>query len=315
MTAVHPVLAATTNPEALLLTEFLKLTGVKEIERAASQMCERASPRAAREVDAVMQIWLKHQTRFIRENLESAFGETARSRFSDFVEQFTEAESKTDRQYFVQLVAGAYAGGNMPRTYAELRDYMYNNHLHDFASQSSHFMGNVQTWVDLHEKGERVPPLQVWLSRDHEAQSAPEPKPKGALASLKEAEAGNLGDENLDFAKAGSPLDEFEKVQKARRKKALERAYAGMEQVAKERKSAEDEYAAKKIQAAKAEAEAIRQFAKRLAAAQDEALKQRENGWGKRLKKIVGATITATSGAFFGGIGSQAAQIAVSAIF
>jgi FtsZ-binding cell division protein ZapB len=104
-------------------------------------------------------------------------------------------------------------------------------------------------------------------------------------------------------------------MRKKRSERRLEEAQAGMEQVASERQAAEEEYAAKKTAAAQAEAEAMKRHADKLAATEKDALEQRKNSWVNRLKSIVGATVSAATGAFTGGIGTRAGQEAANAIF
>jgi hypothetical protein len=104
-------------------------------------------------------------------------------------------------------------------------------------------------------------------------------------------------------------------MRKKRHDKELAEAQDGMEQIANERKSAEEEYAAKKTSDAQAEAENMKRHADKLASTEQEALEQRKNSWGSRLKSIVGATVSAATGAFTGGVGARAGEEAVNAIF
>jgi len=110
-------------------------------------------------------------------------------------------------------------------------------------------------------------------------------------------------------------LDSFTGLRNEKRDRMLEEAKAGMEQVAAERKAAEDDYAQRKLAAAQKEAEAMKRHAQDLAAAEEQALKQRERSWGSRLKRIVGATVSAAGGAFLGGVGERAGQEAADALF
>ena len=59
----------------------------------------------------------------------------------------------------------------------------------------------------------------------------------------------------------------------------------------------------------------MKRHADKLAATEKDALEQRKNSWGNRLKSIVGATVSAATGAFTGGIGTRAGQEAANAIF
>ena len=73
--------------------------------------------------------------------------------------------------------------------------------------------------------------------------------------------------------------------------------------------------AARKLEAAKRDAEAVKRHAQQLAATQEEIIKQRQRSWSARLKRIAGALISSTTGAFTGGIGERAAQEAVNDLF
>jgi hypothetical protein len=110
-------------------------------------------------------------------------------------------------------------------------------------------------------------------------------------------------------------LDSFAQARQDRRQRALEEAQAGMQQVASERDAAEREYAARKTASAQAEAEAIKRQADKLASTETEALEQRKNSWGNKLKGILSATIGAATGAFTGGIGTEAGTRLADAIF
>ncbi|MFH0880126.1 MAG: hypothetical protein V2A34_10475 [Lentisphaerota bacterium] len=114
---------------------------------------------------------------------------------------------------------------------------------------------------------------------------------------------------------AHNPLNDFSQLRDERRQKILEEAQAGMQQVAAERESAEQEYAATKTAAAQAEADAMKRQAEKLAATDAEALDQRKNSWGAKIKSIIGATVQTTASGFTGAIGSRAADEAVHAIF
>jgi len=110
-------------------------------------------------------------------------------------------------------------------------------------------------------------------------------------------------------------LEAFGAQRKDRRDRLVKEAQEGMAQVSAERQQAEQELASKKQAEAQAEAEAIKNHAQRLADTEKQALDQEQNSWSAKLKGVVGATISAAGGAFFGGIGAQAGQMAANAIF
>jgi FtsZ-binding cell division protein ZapB len=82
-----------------------------------------------------------------------------------------------------------------------------------------------------------------------------------------------------------------------------------------ERDAAEQEAAARKTAAAQVEVDAMRRQADKLALVEREALEQRRNSWRNRLRSILVGTVSAATGAFTGGIGTQAGQRAAEAIF
>lgn len=127
-------------------------------------------------------------------------------------------------------------------------------------------------------------------------------------------EAGFTGDVQAG-EEALSPLDTYGSMRDKKRDKMLKEAQAGMQQIASERKAAEEEYAARKMAAAQKEAEATKRHAESLAAVEQQALEQRQRSWGNRLKRIVGATISATGSAFLGDIGARAGTEAANALF
>ncbi len=88
-----------------------------------------------------------------------------------------------------------------------------------------------------------------------------------------------------------------------------------MQQMAAEREAFEQEAAARALAQAQADAEAMKAQAQRIAGAEEEAMKQRENSWGNRLKRIAGGTVSATIGAFTGGVGAEAGRRAAAEIF
>jgi hypothetical protein len=107
----------------------------------------------------------------------------------------------------------------------------------------------------------------------------------------------------------------FAAARKKKQELRMAEAQAAMQQVAAERQSAEQDLAARKQAEAQAEAVAVQNQAQKLAATEKQALEQQQNSWGNKLKAIVGTTISAAGGAFFGGVGAQAGQMAANALF
>jgi hypothetical protein len=156
-------------------------------------------------------------------------------------------------------------------------------------------------------------PLAAWLARAEPAAPPAPPPSRGAQLAGAEAEAPPVDDEALQGA--ASSLDGFSRLRQDRRQRAFADAEKAMTQVAAERTAVEQEAAARKLAAAQADAEAVKKQAARLAAADAEALEQRKNSWGNKLKGLAGSLISATTGAFTGTIGAEAGRRAAGELF
>ena len=193
----------------------------------------------------------------------------------------------------------------------------------DFASAGK-FLGDVQSWLRLREKGEKLP-LVAWLERDSKTPSpqvsraasakanAAKPKKK-RRNSLRDAEAapGPFVEAPDD---GGSVLGTFGASRKMRREKALKDAEVGMAQVAEQRRIADEEYNARMQAAASAEAAALQAHAQKLAAVEQQAVVQDQNSWKTRIKGIVAAAAGAAGSAFLGTVGGRVGESAANAVF
>lgn len=192
----------------------------------------------------------------------------------------------------------------------------------DFASAGK-FLGDVQSWLRLREKGEKLP-LVAWLERDSKtppsqvsrpaSAKANAAKPKNRRNSLRDAEAapGPFVEAPDD---GGSVLGTFGASRKMRREKALKDAEVGMAQVAEQRRIADEEYNARMHAAASAEAAAMQAHAQKLAAAEQQAVIQDQNSWKTRIKGIVAAAAGAAGSAFLGTVGGRVGEAAANAVF
>ena len=211
---------------------------------------------------------------------------------------------------FVDAVNSDAAG------YAPLRAEVAKGDLaQDFAAAGK-FLGDVQSWLRLCEKGKKLP-LLAWLDRDAKSSaasnaSAKQPK-KRKRNALRDAEA-----EPGPFIEApddgGSVLGTFGTSRKMRREKALKDAEAGMAQVAEQRRIADDEYNARIQAAAQAEAAALQAQAQRLAAVEQQAVIQDQNSWKTRIKGIVATAAGAAGSAFLGNVGGRVGEAAANAL-
>ncbi len=238
----------------------------------------------------------------------------------ELVAAFEDAD--TAQKSFAAFVDSVQA---KPADYAPLRAEVAKGTLASDVASAGKFLGDVQSWLRLKDKGE-VPPLASWLARDEKvAETARErlvsdgsavakPKKKKKRNSLRDAEA-----EPGTFVEApddgGSVLGTFDAARKARRQKALKDAEAGMSQVSSERRIADEEYNAKKQAAAAAEAAAMQAHAQKLAAAEQEAVVQDQNSWKTRVKSIVASAAGAAGAAFLGNVGSRIGEEAARSLF
>jgi hypothetical protein len=178
-----------------------------------------------------------------------------------------------------------------------------------FAS-GARLLSEMQTWMEVRARDPSAPSLDAWIERGSPS-SPPSPTPANPLAV---AEARAPAWDGATSAPAGA-LEAFAQRRRERRALALEQAQAGMQQMAAEREAFEQEAAARALAQAQADAEAMKAQAQRIAGAEEEAMKQRENSWGNRLKRIAGGTVSATIGAFTGGVGAEAGRRAAAEIF
>ncbi|MBQ3343493.1 MAG: hypothetical protein IJG84_16455 [Kiritimatiellae bacterium] len=217
-----------------------------------------------------------------------------------------------------ELAAFVDAANANPADYASLRDAVTKGELaQDFASAGK-FLGDVQSWLRLREKGETLP-LVAWLERDAKMPSSNVSRPASAKTtkrkrnSLRDAEAapGPFIEAPDD---GGSVLGTFGAARKKRREKALKDAEVGMAQVAEQRRIADDEYNAQKQAAATAEAAALQAHAQKLAAVEQQAVVQDQNSWKTRIKGVVATAAGAAGSAFLGNVGGRVGEAAAAAI-
>ncbi len=322
--ALAPVLCGGQAPqlgdEALLLKAYCHYMLTREIPAQGKALAEGATPADAEAIGRALNEWSAGQVVAIRRELERRFGEEARTRFEEFVSEFTAAEERKDAAYLAALAA-AIRRTPPPADYAGLRKAAVNALLRQEIESASKWLADVQTWRDLRAQRDDVPALEVWLAREapEEQEAAMPPAaaraPARAVNPLAEAEAPLPELQTDEEGESAGPLDSFDSLRRERRARALKEAQAGMAQVAAERQAAEQEYAAKKTAAAQAEAESLKRHAEKLAAAEKEAAVQRQNSWSSRLKNIVGATITAATGAFTGGVGTRAGEALANEVF
>ena len=225
------------------------------------------------------------------------------------VEAFPSAEEA--RPAFAAFVD---AVNSKPADYASLRGEVAKADIAQDLSDAGKFLGDVQSWLRLREKGETLP-LNAWIARDEKAPKANSSvtKKKKKRNSLRDAEAAPGA-----FVEApddgGSVLGTFSVSRKMRRDKALKDAEAGMAQVAEQRRIADDEYNARRQAAATAEAAALQAHAQKLAAVEQQAVVQDQNSWRTRIKGVIATAIGATGSAFLGNVGGRAGEAAANAL-
>lgn len=309
--------ADTTGNRTMMEAYFRYLLGC-QIPIQASGLAADAPAEIQEQVNQAASRWTGDLMARVRSSLEQQWKEEARSKFSLFVATYTTAEKEGDISHLRSLARTSGLSAPLPKSYAELHGMVTAGWLKDDVDSGAALLGEIQTWMDVRARNPDTPPLSAWLAR-HTPQATPEPvrmapaKPsrRDALRNAEAAPAEFQG--NTDDAPAA--MDTFARARQDRRQRALEEAQAGMEQVAAERDAAEREYAAKKTAAAQAEAEAVKRQADKLAAAETEALEQRKDSWGNKLKGVLSATVGAATGAFSGGIGTEAGTRLADAIF
>jgi len=314
-------MADPTESELLLRSLFRHRLAVQAMAEAERLGAAAGAERAA-DVAAAADRWGRAVNESIRSELEAAFGDQARKRFADFVAAYAAAEARADPAHLADL-ARQMRWEAAPRDYAALRRTMTEQILAADVADAAHFLGEVQTWLDLRQRSADVPPLAAWLYRGEvvavqpaAGTSSPKLIPQRPVPanSLRGAEA-PAGEFTASEEASVGALEAFRSARTARREQAMQVAQAGMQQIAEERRAAEEELAAKTTAAAQAEAEAVKKQAEKLAAAEQEAIEQRKNSWSGRLKQIVSTTIGAAGGAFLGGVGSRAGEAAAEAVF
>ena len=309
----------------VLLRSMFRLNIADQVAGQAVSMAEKTDEATEKQVEAAAGVQRADVGASIRKELEDCFGEEARQAFGGFIDSYSKAEAAADAEYFGRLVAESGEWSRVPQDYASLRKSMVQDVLRDDIAEAGKFLGDVQTWLDLKMRSEDVPPLRAWLNRSADVNPASMATVKATTkktATPKSVKKNPLRDSEAkadEFEEGeddeGGALDSFGTARGERRRKALEDAQAGMQQVAEERRAAEEEYAAKKTAQAQAEGEAVRKHAEKLASAETEAIEQRKNSWSGRLKSILSTTIGATSGAFLGEVGGRAGKAAADAVF
>jgi hypothetical protein len=306
------------SPDMAVLGQcYLKFMLHQQVASQAGAVAAEAPQADQDQIKQAAADWSASQTRAVRKVLTDQFGNDARAKFEQFVADYTTAEKAGDAQFLAQM-GESFGISPAPADYASLRKSAIDSFLQPDVAEGSKWLGEVQTWIDVRKKTPDTPALSIWLTRDQPTVAAKPSKQKKPVAkkpdTLADAEA-DMGEFTAGEEEVANPLDNFDEMRKKRSERKLEEAQAGMEQVASERETAEQEYAAKKTAAAQAEAEAMKRHADKLAATEKDALEQRKNSWVNRLKSIVGATVSAATGAFTGGIGTRAGEEAANAIF
>ncbi len=306
-------MAARESDSEILLRCFVRYTLASEIHAQALDLAKGAPEADRNQIGAAAESWLDAEVTLLRTDLETRFKDQARDRFERFVGEYTRAEEAGDQGYLERL---AMHTGLMepPPDYATLRRLAMDRWLAQPLASGTRLLSEVQTWTEVRGRTVGTPPLDAWLNRSNQPVSAPPAATKRPVNPLAEAEA-DAPEWTEQPRESPGMLDAFAQRRKDRRDQAMADAQAGMQQMASERQAAEQEYGARKMAEAQADAEAMRAQAQKLAATEAEALAQRENSWGNRIKRIVGGTLSAGIGAFTGGVGAEAGQRAANELF
>lgn len=295
----------------VLLRSYLRYSLAQEVLAQAQRLASELPEEEGAQIDEMAGEWFGDEIDRMRRELDQRFGDRARPRFETFVGQFTQAENSADAVYLDHL-SQQVGLREPPADYGALRRLALERWLDDPLQAGIRLLSEMETWADIRQTNASAPPLSYWLDRGTQApQPATPPRPVNPLQAA-EARAPEW---DATAAPQGSSLNSFAQRRRERREQALQSAQAGMQQMALERQAAEEEYAARVQADAQADAEAMRAQAQRLAAVEAEAMAQRENSWGNRIKRIVGGTVSAGVGAFTGGIGAEAGRRAADELF
>lgn len=304
--------AARPPDEAVLLRGYYRYFVSQQVGGQLQTMSAQLPAPTATEVRSALTTWSGQRIDVVRRELTAQFGDQGRPRFEQFFAAYTAAENKNDPQFLHKVCDALGLSNPYPADYGALRQMALTAWLQPDIQTGSKFLSDVQMWLQLKNRTPNIPPLAAWLTRDAPvAKPVPPPPPKTVAQQLAGAEAPLPEFKADDDMTNSSPLDAFLTQRKERRERSVKEAQEGMAQVASERQGAEQELASKK----QAEAEAIKNHAQKLAAAEQAAIEQEKDSWSSKLKGIVGATISAAGGAFFGGVGAQAGQMAADMIF
>lgn len=312
--------AANGPDNRILIESYFRYLLSQQIASQAGGLAADSTAEIQTEVEQAVSQWTGDLMDRVRSSLEQQWKEEAREKFSSFVATYTTAEKDGDISYLRSLAKDTSLSSTMPKNYAEFHGMITAGWMKTDVESGAALLGEIQTWIDVQARNADTPPLSAWLGRHSKmvpvrqpAAPAQRPKPSRRNA-LRNAEAPPPEFQG-DTSETPAAMDTFAQARQERRQRALEEAQAGMEQVAAERDAAEREYAAKKTAAAQAEAEAVKRQADKLAAAETEALEQRKDSWGNKLKGVLSATVGAAAGAFSGGIGTEAGTRLADAIF
>ena len=309
--------AAEPQDMRVLLRSYFRFVVAQQIPAQADGLAAEASDAQRKQVVAALSGWRGQVTESLRHDLQQAFGDEARGRFEQFVGDYTLAEKNGDMAYLKRTAGLAGFTATPPATYAELHRRVTTEWLQADLDAGAALLGEVQTWLEVSGRTPDAPALSAWLTRPTQTW-APVARPVMAVPSRRQSlrDAEGTSGEFVPPAEAGAgALDTFDQARRERRQRALEESQAAMQQVASEREAAEREVAGRKAAAAQTEAEAVKRYADKLAATETEALEQRKDSWGNKLKGIVSATVGAATGALTSGIGTEAGRRLTDAIF
>ncbi|MBA4387225.1 MAG: hypothetical protein C0404_04540 [Verrucomicrobia bacterium] len=305
---------ATKDSRPMLVTSYYRYLMGNELEGYCKEVMAKADDGQKKEIGEALAETKQACFLRIKKDLQGEFGDRAQEEFTSFISAYTSAEKEGNKEYLKEM-GNALAVAPAPGSYDALRGSVTAKLMKGDVDSLAGFLSDAEVWVQLKKKEKNTVPFKAWLSRQAAPAVKPVPvQPVKKTDPLRDAEVPvpALKDEEVGDV---NPVDAFGEMRKARRQRAMEESKAGMQQVAKEREAAERDEAARKQEAASAEAEALKAQANKIAAVEKEAIEQSKDTWGARLNNIIGSTVSAAGGAFFGGIGARAGQEAVRAIF
>ena len=220
--------AFASTDSAVLLKRYFDFSLNDEVTSACQKIMSNAPASDKAEILEAVKAWTTGNKGNIRDSLVNAFGDDARSKYSEFIANYSSAESKGDVVFLKELAPKTGLKSEVSG-YDQLRAAAARELMTSSLANASSFMGDVETWLELGVMDVERPPLDAWLLRDRGVRVKTKAvKKKRSLRNM-EASSGTFRTTGSGDA---NPLDALSKMRDEKRAKALKDATAGMAMVA-----------------------------------------------------------------------------------